>query len=136
MQCYEDAKKAAQLGCHVWVSNHGGRQLDSVRGTIEMLPECVAGVREVGNPNIEVYFDGGIRRGTDVIKAIALGAKCCFVGRAVVFGNACGGYSGMCKMLDILKNEIVMAMKLLGVTKLSEINSDILVKATIPKPNL
>lgn len=68
-----------------------------------MLPECVAGVKSAGNPDIEVYFDGGIRRGTDIIKAIALGAKCCFVGRAIVFGNAYNGYEGTCKMLELLK---------------------------------
>jgi isopentenyl diphosphate isomerase/L-lactate dehydrogenase-like FMN-dependent dehydrogenase len=82
VQCYEDAKIAAKMGLHVWVSNHGGRISDSIRTSIEMLPECVMGVKEAGNPSIEVYVDGGIRKGSDVLKCIALGARCVFLGRS------------------------------------------------------
>jgi isopentenyl diphosphate isomerase/L-lactate dehydrogenase-like FMN-dependent dehydrogenase len=69
------------MGLHVWVSNHGGRISDSIRTSVEMLPECVMGVKEAGNSSIEVYVDGGIRKGSDVLKCIALGARCVFIGR-------------------------------------------------------
>ena len=84
----EDAKLAVQAGVDgIWVSNHGGRQLDSVPATIEMLPDIV---RAVKGSNVEVFVDGGIRTGTDVLKALALGANAVFIGRPVLWGLACG----------------------------------------------
>ena len=85
--CADDAKIAASIGVDgIWVSNHGGRQLDSAPATIEVLPEIVNAVR--GHP-VEVYLDGGIRTGNDVFKALALGAKAVFIGRPVLWGLAC-----------------------------------------------
>ena len=88
IQCAEDAKKAVEIGADaIWVSNHGARQLDTTPASIEVLEECVKAVQG----KIEVYFDGGVERGTDVIKALALGAKCVFIGRPVLWGMAYNG---------------------------------------------
>ena len=88
------------------------------------------------NPNTEVYVDGGIRRGTDVIKAIALGAKCVFVGRPTIWSNAADGEEGLNKMFEFFKNEITLGLKLLGVPDINNLNENCLVKFTIPKPCL
>ena len=77
IQCAEDARRAVEVGADaIWVSNHGARQLDTTPASIEVLEECVKAVEG----KIEVYFDGGVERGTDVLKALALGAKCVFIG--------------------------------------------------------
>jgi (S)-2-hydroxy-acid oxidase len=75
----------------VWVSNHGGRQLDTVRAAVDILPEVV---HVLAGSNIEIYVDGGIRRGNDIFKCLALGAKCVFVGRPVLYSAAIGGKQG------------------------------------------
>ncbi len=85
---------------------------------------------------IEVYVDGGIRRGTDVVKCLALGAKCVFVGRPAIYSNASEGEQGVNKMFDIFEKEIKYAMMLLGVGKIQDLNIKHLVKHTIPKSNL
>ena len=83
----EDARIAASIGVDgIWVSNHGGRQLDSAPATIEVLPEIV---KAVGQSPVEIYLDGGIRTGNDVFKALALGAKAVFIGRPSLWGLAC-----------------------------------------------
>jgi L-lactate dehydrogenase (cytochrome) len=107
----DDARKAVDLGVDaVVVSNHGARQLDSVAPTIRVLPEIVKAV----NGEIDVLLDGGIRRGSDVIKAYCLGAKGVLIGRAYAYGLAAGGGPGVARAIEILKTDIVRTMKLLG----------------------
>ena len=107
----DDAKKAVDLGVDaIVVSNHGARQLDSVAPTIQVLPEIITAV----NGEIDVLLDGGIRRGSDVIKALCLGAKGVLVGRAYAYGLAAAGSSGVSRAIEILKTDILRTMKLLG----------------------
>ncbi|XP_077968164.1 2-Hydroxyacid oxidase 1-like [Styela clava] len=110
------------------VSNHGGRILDSTFATIDVLPEVVKAV----NGRVDVYFDGGIRKGTDVAKAIALGAKAVFVGRPIIWGLACKGEEGVRNVLGILKNEFIYTMQFLGVSTIEELQTtpDIVVHET------
>jgi isopentenyl diphosphate isomerase/L-lactate dehydrogenase-like FMN-dependent dehydrogenase len=107
----DDARRAIEAGTHaIVVSNHGGRQLDGVPATLRVLPEIVAAV----NGRIEVLMDGGIRRGSDVVKALCLGAKAVLVGRAYAYGLAAGGGPGVARTIDILSTEVVRTLKLLG----------------------
>ena len=107
----EDAKRAAEAGIDaVIVSNHGGRQLDGLPATIEVLPEVVEAVAG----RAEVLLDGGVRRGTDVLKAIALGARACMIGRPYLYGLAAAGEQGVAQALSILRAEISRALALLG----------------------
>ena len=94
----------------VWVSNHGGRQLDGAASTLAALPEVVAGVAG----RVPVIFDGGVRRGVDVLKALALGADLVCVGRPVAWGLACGGEAGVAHAFGLLKEELHVAMMLAG----------------------
>jgi L-lactate dehydrogenase (cytochrome) len=100
------------------VSNHGGRQLDGVPGSIRSLPEVVAAV---GN-QIEVLVDGGIRNGGDVVKALSLGARAVLIGRAYAYGLAAAGEAGVDRTIEILRTGMVRTMKLLGVSSLRELN--------------
>ena len=112
----KDAKLAVQHGVDaVIVSNHGGRQLDGVRSAISALPDVVDAVAG----NAEVLIDGGVRRGTDVLKAIALGAKACMIGRPYMYGLAAKGRPGVTKALELLRNEIDLALALTGNTSLA-----------------
>ncbi|KZR90646.1 L-lactate dehydrogenase [cytochrome] [Synechococcus sp. MIT S9508] len=107
----DDARKAVDLGVDaVVVSNHGARQLDSVAPTIRVLPEIVKAVKG----EIDVLMDGGIRRGSDVVKAYCLGAKGVLIGRAYAYGLAAGGGPGVARAIEILKTDIIRTMKLLG----------------------
>ena len=107
----EDALLAAEHGAAaVVVSNHGGRQLDGVPATLEVLPEVVEAVGE----RVEVFLDGGIRRGVDVLKALALGARAVLSGRAVLWGLAADGEEGATQVLSLLRKEIELGLKLLG----------------------
>nr|XP_039249307.1 hydroxyacid oxidase 1-like isoform X1 [Styela clava] len=110
------------------VSNHGGRILDGTFATIDALPEVIRAV----NGRVDVYFDGGIRRGTDIAKAIALGAKAVFVGRPIIWGLACKGEEGVRNVIEILKNEFIYTMQLLGVSTIEELQTtpDIVVHET------
>jgi 4-hydroxymandelate oxidase len=107
----DDALLAAEHGAAgVVVSNHGGRQLDGVAPSIEALPEIVDAVGD----RLEIWLDGGIRRGTDIVKALALGARCVLAGRAPVWGLAVGGEDGARAVLQLLREELVIALALLG----------------------
>jgi L-lactate dehydrogenase (cytochrome) len=115
----EDALRAVDVGASaIVVSNHGGRQLDHAPATIDVLPEIVAAV----DGRAEIIIDGGIRRGTDVIKALALGARACMIGRPYVYGLAAGGQAGVERALQILKDEIERAAKLLGCCSLRNVD--------------
>lgn len=107
----EDARRSVDAGADaVWVSNHGGRQLDGLRGSADVLPEVVAAV----GGQAEVYLDGGVRRGSDVVKALALGARACMIGRPWVYGLAAGGQAGVERVLELLRVEIDSTLALLG----------------------
>ena len=115
----EDAKLAMQIGADVvYVSNHGGRQLDHGLGTIETLPEIVDAV----NGKAEVLWDGGVTRGTDVVKAIALGARAVGVGKLQGWALAAGGEQGIVRMFELLAQEIHTTLGLMGVKSLKELN--------------
>ena len=101
------------------VSNHGGRQLDGVSATIRALPEVVAAV---GGGKTEVLLDGGIRRGSDVVKALCLGARAVLVGRAYAYGLAAAGGPGVTRAIDILRADVVRTMKLLGCKSTAELD--------------
>ncbi|MGI8791687.1 MAG: alpha-hydroxy acid oxidase [Acidimicrobiales bacterium] len=119
----DDAAQCVQAGARaVWVSNHGGRQLDGAISTAEALPEvCEAVVADC-----EVYVDGGIRRGTDVLKALAMGARAAFLGRPVIWGLATGGAEGVREVLRGLCDELELAMQLAGAASLDEVTGDLL----------
>ncbi|XP_066269630.1 2-Hydroxyacid oxidase 1-like [Branchiostoma lanceolatum] len=120
----EDARTAVDLGVSgIYVSNHGGRQQDGVPATIDVLPDIV---RAVGG-KAEVYLDGGVRTGTDVLKALALGARCVFIGRPALWGLACNGAEGVQQVLQILKEEFSLAMARAGCAKLSDIQPSLIV---------
>ncbi|MBA4849314.1 alpha-hydroxy acid oxidase [Emticicia sp. BO119] len=119
----EDAIKAVQTGVDgIVVSNHGARNLDTVPSTIEVLPR----VAEKIDNKIPILLDGGIRRGTDVIKAIALGAKAVLIGKPICYGLACGGAQGVAKVIQILKDELLLAMILTGRNSLLKIDQSVI----------
>src|SRR5207237_10557445 len=107
----DDARRAVDAGAAaVVVSNHGGRQLDGVPASLCMLPEVVSAVKE----QAEVLMDGGVRRGSDVIKAICLGARAVLVGRAYAYGLAAAGEAGVTRALEILRADMERTLQLLG----------------------
>jgi isopentenyl diphosphate isomerase/L-lactate dehydrogenase-like FMN-dependent dehydrogenase len=115
----EDAKLSVEHGADVvYVSNHGGRQLDHAQGTIEVLPEVVDAVAG----RAEVLWDGGVQRGTDVVKALSLGASAVGVGKMLGWALAAAGEAGLKRMLEMMDVEIRTAMGLMGVTSLSQLN--------------
>ncbi|MBN9427292.1 MAG: alpha-hydroxy-acid oxidizing protein [Burkholderiales bacterium] len=119
----DDAIRAAELGADaVIVSNHGGRQLDGGVATLDALPGVVAAVGQ----RVEVYVDGGVRRGVDVVKALALGARAVLIGRPTLYGVCAGGEAGALRALEILRSEFVRAMQLCGVTSVAQIGPDLL----------
>jgi isopentenyl diphosphate isomerase/L-lactate dehydrogenase-like FMN-dependent dehydrogenase len=124
----EDALLAAEHGAAaVVVSNHGGRQLDGVPASLDALPEVVETVGE----RVEVLVDGGIRRGTDVLKALALGARAALTGRAVLWGLAVGGEEGAARVLELLRQELESGLKLLGCTSPAEVTRAHVQRASI-----
>ena len=119
----EDARRAVEHGAKaVVVSNHGGRQLDGAPASLDALPEVV---QEVGS-EIEVYFDGGIRRGTDIVMALAYGAKAVGLGRLVLWAVAAGGEAGVSKLLSLLKTDLATVMALTGRRTISEIDENLI----------
>jgi L-lactate dehydrogenase (cytochrome) len=115
----DDARKAVEAGASaVVVSNHGGRQLDGVSATLRVLPEVVAAVGD----KVDVLLDGGIRRGSDVVKALCLGARGVLVGRAYAYGLGAGGGAGVEKAIQILRNDLVRTLKLLGCPSLAALD--------------
>jgi L-lactate dehydrogenase (cytochrome) len=119
----EDAELAAKTGAQaIVVSNHGGRQLDGAPSSIEVLPEIVDTV----GSQVEIMFDGGIRSGQDVVRALALGAKSCMIGRAYAYGLGAGGEAGVTKALDIISKEMLTTMGLCGVNTIAEIDDNLL----------
>jgi L-lactate dehydrogenase (cytochrome) len=129
IQDVEDARMAVRSGADALiVSNHGGRQLDGAQSSIEALPAIVS---EVGS-QIEVHMDGGIRSGQDVLRALALGAKGTFIGRAFLYGLGAMGEAGVSKALEIIHKELDISMAFCGRTRVSDIDSSILLPGTFP----
>jgi (S)-mandelate dehydrogenase len=127
VQRADDAERAAALGCDgVVVSNHGGRQLDGAQATLDALP---AVARAVGS-KITVLVDGGVRRGVDILKARALGARAVLTGRATLFGAMAGGQAGAKRAIDILAGEFERAMQLCGVQRAEDIGPDLLAQGS------
>lgn len=119
------AKKALDLGIDgIVVSNHGGRTLDTLPASIEFLPK----IAKVINKKIPILFDGGIRRGTDVLKAIALGANAVLIGRPIIYGLATAGALGVAHTLKILKEELEVSMIFTGCKDIQSIDETILVQ--------
>jgi L-lactate dehydrogenase (cytochrome) len=115
----EDARRAARMGAAALVvSNHGGRQLDGAPSSIAALP----GIVDAVGSSIEVLFDGGIRSGQDIMRALALGARACLIGRAYVYGLGAAGEAGVTRAIEILHNELDVTMALSGVTRVADID--------------
>ena len=119
----EDAEEAAKSGAQALVvSNHGGRQLDGAPSSIEVLPEIVDSV----GSKMEILFDSGIRSGQDVMRALALGAKSCMIGRAYAYGLGAAGEAGVAKAIETIRNELNTTMGLCGVNTIAEIDDHVL----------
>lgn len=119
----EDATLCAQVGVNAAiVSNHGARNLDTTLSTIEVLPEIVA----ASQGQVEVYLDGGIRRGTDVVKALAMGARAVLLGRPLFYGLALGGDEGVAQMLDVLRDELEATMMHTGRSRIAELDRSLI----------
>jgi isopentenyl diphosphate isomerase/L-lactate dehydrogenase-like FMN-dependent dehydrogenase len=115
----DDARRAIEEGAAaVVVSNHGGRQLDSVSPTLRALPEVVAAV----DGRIDVLMDGGVRRGSDIVKALCLGARAVLIGRAYAYGLAAAGHTGVTRALQILRADVERTLRLLGCASVAELN--------------
>jgi L-lactate dehydrogenase (cytochrome) len=115
----DDARRAVDAGAHgLVVSNHGGRQLDSVAPTLRILPEVVTSVGD----RIEVLLDGGIRRGSDIVKALCLGARAVMVGRAYAYGLGAAGGAGVARAIEILRADLIRTLKLLGCPSLADLD--------------
>ena len=131
IQDVEDARLAVSSGADALiVSNHGGRQLDGAQTSIEALPAIVAAV----GSQIEVHMDSGIRSGQDVLKAVALGAKGTYVGRAFLYGLGAMGGPGVSKALEIIHRELDLTMAFCGRTRVADVDTSILLPGTYPKP--
>jgi L-lactate dehydrogenase (cytochrome) len=119
----DDANTAVKMGADaIVVSNHGGRQLDGASSSIAMLPR----VADAVGTDTEILFDGGIRTGVDIVRAVALGARACLIGRSYVWGLGAGGQAGVAKAIDILKNELSVTMALTGIGKIADIDGRVI----------
>lgn len=127
----EDAEIAVARGVEViWISNHGGRQLDHGLGSLDVLPEIAAAVQG----RAEIVIDGGVLRGSDVLKALALGANAVAIGKLQGWGLAAGGHDGVCRVLEIMENELISAMGLLGIDSLDQLRPSHLRRAELVTP--
>lgn len=126
VMCVEDAQLAREHGCDgIVVSNHGGRQMDRLPASIEALPAIAAAVGD----ELTILLDGGVRRGGDVLAALALGADACLIGRPWLFAAATGGEEGVSSLLELLREDIARCLALIGKTELSQLNSEVLLSA-------
>ena len=122
----EDARIAAKAGASALVvSNHGGRQLDGALSSIAALPKVVEAVGD----QIEVMFDGGIRSGQDVLRALARGARSCMIGRSYIYGLGAGGEAGVARAIEILGKELDVTMALCGVKNVRDIDRRVIAQA-------
>ena len=127
----EDARLAAQSGADaIVVSNHGGRQLDGAPASIDALPSMV----EAAGEHLEVWMDGGVRSGQDVLKARALGAQGVLIGRSFLYGLGAFGQAGVSKALQIIQKELDTSMAFCGHTNINTVDKNILVPGTYPTP--
>jgi L-lactate dehydrogenase (cytochrome) len=125
----EDAQRTVGVGADaVWVSNHGGRQLDTAPATIDALPA----IAEAVDGKAEIVLDGGVRRGSDVVKALALGANAVALGRAYLYGLAAGGERGVVRALEIMDSELRRTMTLCGRAKISGLTRDLIFERRLP----
>jgi L-lactate dehydrogenase (cytochrome) len=121
LQTAEDAKRAVDAGASaIMISNHGGRQLESAPAPVD----CIVPIREAVGDSLELIVDGGIKRGTHIIKALALGADACSIGRGYLYGLGAGGQKGVERALELYRSELLRGMALLGCTKISDINAE------------
>jgi L-lactate dehydrogenase (cytochrome) len=119
----EDARLAAKTGASaIVVSNHGGRQLDGAPSSISMLPK----IADTVGSEIEVMFDGGIRSGQDLMRALALGARSCLIGRSYIYGLGAGGQAGVAKAIELIRKELDVTMALTGVKNIKDIDRRVL----------
>ena len=126
-----DAQHAASVGCDgIVLTNHGGRQLDGAPSSISALPPIADAV---GN-DVEVMFDGGIRSGQDIARALALGARSCMSGRAYVYGLGAAGEAGVARAIEIMRNELDITMALIGVSRIADINRGTIVDRPARQP--
>jgi L-lactate dehydrogenase (cytochrome) len=122
----EDARLAVKSGADVMVvSNHGGRQLDGAPSSISALPIIADAV----GSEIEIMFDGGIRSGQDVMRALALGARSCLIGRSYIFGLGAGGQAGVTRAIEIIRNELDVTMALCGVNRVRDIDRRVIAQS-------
>lgn len=128
VQCVEDVLRAVEAGVDgVVLSNHGGRQLETARSGIEVLAEVMPALRERGwEKRIEVYVDGGVRRATDILKALCLGAKGVGIGRPFLFAMSSYGLDGVNRAMQLLKDEMEMNMRLIGAARVEDLNPSML----------
>ncbi len=132
LQTPGDAKRALDAGATaIMISNHGGRQLDAAPAPVD----CVGPMRDAVGDKLELIVDGGIRRGTHVIKALALGANACSIGRAYLYGLASGGQTGVERAIGLLKSEVERSLALLGCRNLSEIRPEHVARVDGPAPH-
>ncbi|KAI2741587.1 hypothetical protein DTO013E5_2380 [Penicillium roqueforti] len=128
VQCVEDVLRAVEAGCDgVVLSNHGGRQLETARSGIEVLAEVMPALRERGWENrIEVYVDGGVRRATDILKALSLGARGIGIGRPFLYAMSAYGLDGVNRAMQLLKDEMEMNMRLIGAPTVADLSPSLL----------
>jgi len=121
IQSAEDAKQAVEAGASaIMLSNHGGRQLESAPAPVD----CIVPIRKAVGDSLELIVDGGVKRGTHIIKALALGANACSIGRGYLYGLSAGGQKGVERALELYRSELLRDMALLGCTKISDVNSE------------
>ncbi|KAJ3040435.1 hypothetical protein HDV00_010871 [Rhizophlyctis rosea] len=133
IQCGEDAVLAAKAGvAGMVISNHGGRQLDTARSSIEVLEEVMDALdREGLRYKVEVFVDGGFRRGTDIFKALALGAKAVGMGRPFLYSMSAYGQQGVERMIDLLRDELVMVMRLMGTRAVGDVRREMVLTGSL-----